>query len=96
MIIFCSAVTIIILGCSDTFSATCSDSTNLTRSAMTSTGIAEVVSVTGVGVVSALSISFGTSVVLMHLGLCVKTLIFFVFGALADTEAATFLFLPCF
>jgi hypothetical protein len=48
------------------------------------------------GVVSALSIHFGTSVVSMHLGLRVKTLIFFVFGAPVDVEAATFHFLPCF
>jgi hypothetical protein len=41
------------------------------------------------GAVSAPSISFGTSVVSMRLGLCVKTFFtFFAFGAPEDAEAA--------
>jgi hypothetical protein len=44
------------------------------------------------GAPSALSISFGTSAVLIGLGLHVKTLALFDFGALEEVEAATFLF----
>jgi hypothetical protein len=42
------------------------------------------------------SISFGTSIVSMRLGRCVKTLTFFDFGALEVTKVAVFLFFPCF
>jgi hypothetical protein len=91
---FGSAITII-LGCSGTFSATFSDSGSLAGSAMVSTGIAGTISLAR-GVVSALSINFGTSAVSMRLGLHVKTLIFFDFDTPVDVEAATFLFIPCF
>jgi hypothetical protein len=42
------------------------------------------------------SISFGTSVVSMRLGQCVKTLTFFNLGALKVAEVAVILFFPCF
>jgi hypothetical protein len=42
------------------------------------------------------SASFGTLAVSIHLGRCIKTLIFLPFGAAEMAEVATFLFFPCF
>jgi hypothetical protein len=77
-------------GCSTAFS----DSGSFTGSALASIDIAGVVFVAE-GAASTLSISFGTLVVPIGFGLCVKTLALFSFDALEEVEAATFLFPPC-
>jgi hypothetical protein len=74
-------------GCSVAFS----DSGSLTGPVLASIDNTGVVSV-GKGTTSALSISFGTSVVPIGFGLRVKTLAHFGFGALEEVEAAIFLF----
>jgi hypothetical protein len=74
-------------GCSTAFS----DSDSLTEPVLALTGIANAISV-GKEVASALSISFGTSAVPIGLGLRVKTLALFGFGALEEVEATIFLF----
>jgi hypothetical protein len=77
-------------GCSAIFS----DSGSFTRFALASTDMAGAVSMAE-GVASALSISFGTSVVPIGFGLRVNTLAIFGFDTLEEVEVATFLFPPC-
>jgi hypothetical protein len=77
-------------GCSAAFS----DSSSFTGPVLASIDIIGAISVAK-GAPSALSISFGTSVVPIGFGLRVKTLTLFAFSALEEVEAVIFLFHPC-
>jgi hypothetical protein len=77
-------------GCSAVFS----DSGSFTGFTLASVDMAGADSVHE-GTTSALSISFGTLIVPLGFGLCVRTLALFGFDAPEDVEVATFLFPPC-
>jgi hypothetical protein len=82
-----------IFGCSSTFYVT--GTSSLAGSAIIPVGTTGIASMAG-GVVSTLSLSFGTSAVSMRLSRCVKTLIFFDLDTPEDAEVEAFLFFPCF